>query len=91
MRITFVIFLSIISLILTAQRGKNGDITITANSIINEYTSLSSSVNQGATTLTVANSGLNSNNRFGANLAAGDLLLIIQMQGVGINTTTTYE
>jgi gliding motility-associated-like protein len=76
---------------LTAQRGKEGNVNITNATIVNEYTSLTNSVTQGASTLIVANSNLNTNNRFSSNLSTGDLILIIQMQGVAINTTTTPE
>jgi gliding motility-associated-like protein len=68
-----------------AQRGKDGNITInTANKIVNEYTTLTANAVTGATTISVAASSLNSNGRFTASLAAGDLVMIIQMQGATI-------
>lgn len=70
-----------------AQRGIDGDRTVTAaGTIYNEYTTLTASASAGATSITVGASGLNANTRFGAgnNLAAGDLIMIIQMQGAHI-------
>ena len=70
-----------------AQRGKNGSVTInTANKIVNEYTTLTADAAAGSTTIAVAASSLNANSRFGVgnNLAAGDLIMIIQMQGATI-------
>jgi gliding motility-associated-like protein len=71
-----------------AQRGIDGNrVVTTANTIVNEYTTLTANAAAGSTTITVAASGLNANNRFGAGntLAAGDLIMIIQMQGVSAN------
>lgn len=71
-----------------ANPGKNGSRTITSvNTIVNEYTTLSSSVSAGATSLSVASSSLNANGRFSGNLSSGDLILIIQMQGASISTS----
>ena len=70
-----------------AQPGKDGPLTVTtAGTILNEYTALTASAAVNATTLTVANSALNANGRFGADLAAGDLLLLVQPQGATIST-----
>ncbi|HXP50231.1 MAG TPA: hypothetical protein VN922_09770, partial [Bacteroidia bacterium] len=69
---------------LNAQRGKNGPITIAATQIVNEYTTLTADIAAGATSITVANSGLNTKGRFSANLSTGDLVMIIQMQGATI-------
>ncbi len=72
-----------------AQRGKDGNKTISAAGIIvNEYTILTADAAAGQTTITVANNGLNANNRFTANLAAGDLVMIIQAQGASINAVS---
>lgn len=72
----------------SANPGKNGARTITAaNTIVNEYTRLTSNASAGATSLTVASSSLNANSRFSSNLSAGDLVLIIQMQGASISTS----
>lgn len=74
-----------ISAVSFAQRGKDGNITVNAaNKIVNEYTSLFTDAAAGATTISVTASGLNTNNRFSSNLAPGDLIMIIQMQGASI-------
>lgn len=78
------VFISIFS-ISYAQRGKDGNGTInTASSIVNEYTNLTADALSGSTSISVAGSGLNVNGRFSGNLASGDLILIIQMQGASI-------
>ena len=70
-----------------ANPGKDGSKTITtSNTIVNEYTTLTSNASSGSTTLNVAASTLNANGRFSGSLAAGDLVLIIQMQGASIST-----
>ena len=77
-----------------AQRGIDGNrIVSAAGTIVNEYTTLTADAAAGATTITVAASGLNANTRFGAgnNLAAGDLIMIIQMQGVSSSTSSSIE
>ena len=72
---------------LFAQRGRNGSFTvINSNVIVNEYTTLSADVASGASTISVASSSLNQNNRFPSPLSSGDLVLIIQMQGAGIQS-----
>ena len=79
----------ILSFSCLAQKGKNGNKSIgSSNTIVNEYTALTQDVSAGATILNVANSGLNSNGRFTTILAAGDLLMIIQMQGA---SSASYE
>ncbi len=76
---------------LFAQRGKDGAKVISSsNVIVNEYNFLSSNANAGATTISVGNSSLNGNGRFSGNLAPGDLIFIIQMQGVTIQNGTTW-
>ena len=71
-----------------AQPGKNGAFTVTAtNTIVNEYTTLTANASAGSTTITVANSALNSNGRFTSPLSQGDLIMIIQMQGATIEGT----
>jgi len=72
-----------------AQRGKDGNKTITAaNTVVNEYTYLTAAATSGTTTINVASSTLNANSRFTSNLAAGDLLFIIQVQGVQVKGWT---
>jgi gliding motility-associated-like protein len=70
-----------------AQKGKNGAVAIsTTGTIVNEYTTLIQDAVSGTQSINVADNGLNSHNRFGTgnNLAAGDLVFIIQMQGADI-------
>lgn len=78
---------SLISVNVNAQRGKHGA-KIIANSTVpvNEYTYLASDASQGTNSIVVNNSNLNTNNRFPGALAVGDLLYIIQIQGVSIIT-----
>ena len=75
-----------------AQLGKMGTVTLTGNAIVNEYTTLTADVSSGDVLITAANNTLNANNRFPSALAAGDLLLFIQMQGAAISTVndSTY-
>ena len=75
-----------------AQRGKDGAKTISTTVNVNEFTPLQTSVAAGATTLSVSNSTMNGSGFFSGNLAAGDLIFIIQMQGATINSTndSTY-
>ncbi len=87
--VCFLILVFAISLkICFAQQGKNGAETITVNNtVVNEYTSLTSDAAAGNTSITVSNNSLNTNNRFSASLSAGDLIMIIQMQGAIIKST----
>jgi len=69
-----------------AQRGKDGAQTITlANTVVNAYTFLTANANSGSTSITVSNSNLSTN--FPGNLTTGDLVMIIQVQGVTIDDT----
>ncbi|MEO6882973.1 MAG: gliding motility-associated C-terminal domain-containing protein [Bacteroidia bacterium] len=82
------ILLSVIYTTLLAQPGKSGAFTVsTANTIVNEYTTLTANATAGNTSITVANSALNSNGRFSSSLSQGDLIMIIQMQGASIEGT----
>ncbi|MDD5570187.1 MAG: PKD domain-containing protein [Bacteroidales bacterium] len=91
--ITFFVIVFVLSgLDSFSQRGKNGARTISAaNTIINEYTTLTADAASGAISITVANSGLNANGRFTAALSAGDLIFIIQIQGVTIDDQYDYN
>ncbi len=72
-----------VSVSLFAQQGVHGPRTVNAaNTIVNEYTSLTASVASGSTSITVANSTLNANGRFATALQPGDLIMIYQVQGV---------
>lgn len=66
------------------QRGKNGSLTVSSTIEVNEYTTLTADAAVGNTSITVANSSLNSHNRFNKSLSPGDLVMIIQMQGATI-------
>lgn len=73
-----------------AAAGFHGSKTVsTSNVILNEYTTLTSDVSSGSISLTVAASSLNANSRFPANLASGELVMIIQMQGASISTSNS--
>lgn len=73
----------LISSCLIAQQGVHGPRVVgAANTIVNEYTSLTASVAAGSNSITVANSALNANGRFPTNLLPGDLIMIYQVQGV---------
>src|SRR4051812_28156695 len=87
-----IFFLAYISLFASqssfAGQGIHGAKTVfTSNGILNEFTTLTANANTGATSLTVAASALNTNLRFGGNLVAGELVLVIQMQGASMTTT----
>ena len=76
-----------------ANPGKDGAKTVTsANTILNEFTTLTANASAGASTISVSSSSLNANGRFSSSLAAGDLILIIQMQGASItsNDNSSY-
>ena len=75
---------------LYAQKGKDGGLTTSTNSIVNDYTSLTANASAGSTTINVASSFLSTN--FAAALSAGDLLFIIQVQGASMTfpDDTTY-
>lgn len=97
-RICLITVLLLSPFIIFAQRGKDGAKTVsTANNVVNEYTALTANATAGSTTLTVAASSLNANSRFTGPLAAGDLVMVIQMQGAAIlgtlsgNIATPYD
>jgi outer membrane protein OmpA-like peptidoglycan-associated protein len=69
--------------------GQDGALTVTvASTVLNQYAVLAANAAVGATSLTVTNVANLSSPAFG-DLAAGDLLMVIQMQGATINTTNT--
>lgn len=70
--------------VISAQVGKNGAVTITAaNTVVNAYTALTATATAGSTSVSATISNLNN----GTALSAGDLLLIIGMQGATMETT----
>ncbi len=93
MKYTISIFFLVAFFSLNAQRGKDNNYTVTAsNTVVNTYTHLTSNATAGATSIAV-NSNAMSGGAFAGNLAAGDLILIIQMQGASmdIDLTATVE
>lgn len=85
------IFLSIVIVfsVITSfsQKGKDGSLTVSNTTIVNEFTTLVNDANNGDTQLTLVQTTLNDNNRFSSTLSPGDLILIIQMQGVDVNAS----
>ncbi|MBI3518755.1 MAG: gliding motility-associated C-terminal domain-containing protein [Bacteroidetes bacterium] len=76
MKYIYILGLYLVSFNLLSQRGKDGTPTISAaNTIVNAYTSLTSNVTSGSTTLNVGNSSA---------FSVGDLVYIIQMQGANV-------
>lgn len=74
---------------LLAQRGKNADLTVSnPGTVLNAYTTLTMNAAQTATSINVASNTL-TNAILTTPLAAGDLLLIIQMQGATMDINTT--
>lgn len=88
--VVFLLFIFVFPLNkLKAQPGLLGAGTITGtNVVMNRATFLTSNATAGTTTLTVDNSAL-SGTPFSGNLGAGDLIMIIQMQGASINTSNS--
>lgn len=79
----------LLSVNLYSQRGKQGNITISSGTVVNEYTVLTSNASSGQTALLVNNSSLNQNSRFSSTLEAGDLIFIYQAQGATLSTAGT--
>ncbi len=74
---------------LSAQPGIKGVGNITTSNVdVNTYTYLTSNVSSGATSITVNSSSMTGSN-FTTGLTAGDLVLIIQMQGASINVVNS--
>jgi hypothetical protein len=70
---------------LQAQKGKQGSVSISSTNVdVNTRTYLMSNATSGATSINVQNSALSGPNFVGT-LGAGDLILIIQMQGATMN------
>lgn len=86
-------FLAFSPIIAVAQRGKDLNYTVTvSNDIVNTYTALTLNANAGSTSINVASNTL-SGEQFTGNLTAGDLILIVQMQGASMDidiSNTTY-
>jgi gliding motility-associated-like protein len=85
MKKLFIAICCFVSTTLFAQQGKDGSPTITTTVEVNEYTYLTANASAGNTSITVAGSTLNTHGRFAGNLAAGDLIMIVQVKGAYIN------
>lgn len=68
-----------------SQKAKDGNYTVTAaGTVLNAYTNVTADVTASATSISVASNTL-TNSYFLSALGAGDLILIIQMQGVDMD------
>lgn len=88
MKHIFNLFLLTIPVLFHAQKGKDGIVNISSNSIVNEYTYLTSDASSGSSSISVNSSTLNDNSRFSGNLTTGDLLFIYQVQGASIDNSS---
>jgi MYXO-CTERM domain-containing protein len=69
-----------------ALAAVDGDVTIdSANSVVNQYTTLAADATAGQSSITVSSVAALKSTR---DLAPGDLLLVIQMQGATLDTTS---
>lgn len=83
--IALLAFVLTVSNTVVAQPGIKGAGNITGTNVdLNNRTYLTANVNSGATSITVNSSSMIGGN-FATGLSAGDLILIIQMQGASIN------
>ena len=81
-------FAILLSFDCVSQRAKDGDYNAsTANNIVNTYTFLTANAAAGNIALTVDDNTM-TGGVFGGNLAPGDLILIIQMQGANMDYST---
>jgi hypothetical protein len=88
-RAIIILFVALFSLESFSQIGIHGPGNITGSAVdVNTRTYLSLNAASGSNSIRVNNSALNGAG-FSGNLASGDLILIIQMQGASINTTNT--
>lgn len=67
---------------------KEGNATISGDTIVNTYTYLTTDASLGSTSITVDNNNM-IRGAFSEPLAPGDLILIIQMQGAAMDINTT--
>lgn len=79
--LTIFVFLNV-----SGQRGKDGVRLVNGTQVVNEFTNLTADAIAGGTSISVGNSNLNANGRYPAALAAGDLIMIIQIQGASMST-----
>lgn len=89
--VSLVFIFSLVPILSFAQKGKHGSKTVSGVEIVNEYTDLTADASAGDVTISVTNSSLNTNARFLNSLEAGDLLMVIQVQGASIRSTTRKD
>ncbi|WP_341900958.1 gliding motility-associated C-terminal domain-containing protein [Fluviicola taffensis] len=71
-----------------SQQAKNGNYTVVAAAtVLNAYTNVTANVAANATSISVASNTL-TNSYFSTALGAGDLILIVQMQGATMDIVT---
>ncbi|MEZ4936873.1 MAG: gliding motility-associated C-terminal domain-containing protein [Crocinitomicaceae bacterium] len=88
MKFTFIAYTLFFALLSLAQRGKDGDYTVSSSGeILNTYTYLTADASSGSTTISVNSATLN-NAFFGSNLQTGDLIFIHQLQGASMKIET---
>lgn len=75
-----------------SQRGKDAAYNTVSglNTIVNTYTTLTANATAGSNSITVNNNAM-SGGAFAGNLAPGDLILIIQMQGASMDIDITVS
>jgi hypothetical protein len=81
----FFIPLVFVSSLVSAQTGKDGSLTVTSDTVLNSYTKVVADVSSGDTSIQV----MSVNQLIG--IDAGDLIMIIQMQGASMNSSTNDE
>ncbi|MCP4090605.1 MAG: hypothetical protein GY746_12580, partial [Gammaproteobacteria bacterium] len=82
-----IILIAVVSLNLSAQKGKDGNLVVTAaNTVLNTYSPITSNISIGATSISV-----NSVTGDLGGLSTGDLVLIYQAQGATINVSNTVN
>ena len=86
--VTSTLFLLLVSYNAHSQRAKDGNYTVNAaNTILNSYSYLLSNATAGQSAVS-SSSNTMVGGLFTLNLAPGDLILIIQMQGASLNVDT---
>lgn len=75
-------------LLVKAQQGLHGNYTASGSVVVNAYTNTTADLAVNSTVIQVANNTL-TNSVLTTNLGPGDLILIIQMQGVDVDINTT--
>lgn len=85
---TLLVLLILFPIYTFSQKGKDLDYTVpSSNTVVNTYTYLTVDVTAPSSTITVNNNTM-PGGAFLNNLAAGDLIMIIQMQGASMDIST---